>query len=698
MAAPVVAGTATSAATSSYQNSWNVSLPSSIASGDLLLVTLSSTSGSVDFDTPSGWTELLAATHTAGYPRSFQVFARDADGTEGATQTFSFPAGNFLGYAGNALRITGWSGTVGDIDVSSMQTGSGSSIDAPALTTSIDVANRLVLRLLGGSDRTSWTPPSGVTLEANVTSDPTHNCENRSYTDDDASVGAITFSNSGTPSGPLLACTIAVPGDPNVDVAAATVATPVAVPALTLEAISTEISRVATGTPSEGSTTVTPAIPAGWQPGDLALVLVGFHNTGSAVPTSITSGWDEVAVQAISGSRYVAVYRRILEAGDGDPTFGNSGGTTIGAGIVVYRGVDADTPIDVTPVGSTSAAATTWVPTGVTTVTNGAWAISVAGTADNNALGVDATDHNGFTEVAGGTSWDYTTGTDLSTGLAEKTIATAGAVTMCEWRQTVNGSDAWAAISFALRPASVAGSALVPPDTVETPVAVPSPTLTSSSSSSSLTVATPVAVPDPTETASASFTVAAVATPVAVPSPTPLTGTVAAAAAVATPVTVPAPTETATATVPPAVVATPVAVPVAGLVSIPVPSPVPTPVAVPAPTLTATATSSSSVVATPVAVPGPTLTATATLTPTPVPTPVAVPAPGQASLPELVPVPTPVAVPDPVIVALNGIYATFWRIHTARARWGLEGRAARWELEDAAARWDAAPDPMEVLT
>jgi RHS repeat-associated protein len=76
--------------------------------------------------------------------------------------------------------------------------------------------------------------------------------------------------------------------------------------------------------------------------------------------------------------------------------------------------------------------------------------VSVVATSDDNALTIMTA--QGFTGRMTGANYDSTTGGDHSVGLADKLQATAGTATLLAWRQSVNASDRWAGITFALRP------------------------------------------------------------------------------------------------------------------------------------------------------------------------------------------------------------------------------------------------------
>ena len=220
--------------------------------------------------------------------------------------------------------------------------------------------------------------------------------------------------------------------------------------------------------------TVTAAWPSGYSAtaDDVAVVLaVGNHDNASSLAPSDPSGYtlvDTVFRNVAAFDLQVTVWIKKLDGTESAPSTtvpaayaGTSGG--LGLAVAVFRGVDTTTPQDVTAVTSSATATSTWVPTGLTTVTNDAWVLSIVGSDDDNALGLLSGSEQGFTAHMSGSGYDTTVGGDVALGLATKEITTAGAVTCPTWEQTAVASDAWAGITLALRPAvsGTTGSATV---------------------------------------------------------------------------------------------------------------------------------------------------------------------------------------------------------------------------------------------
>ena len=201
--------------------------------------------------------------------------------------------------------------------------------------------------------------------------------------------------------------------------------------------------------------TVTPALPSGWQPDDIAILIVSGRPTNTTEPGT-PAGWTKRSTRLRgvgTNDLRITTYYRVLQSGDGNPGVtipsswsGNGGG--LGAQVAVWRHVDVSNPFDAADVVGDSGAVDQWNAPTISTVTYSTRVVSAVATADDNALTMTTT--NGFTSVMSGTAYDTTTGGDMAVGVAEL-HAWIGAQTMPRWDQTTNGSDAWAGITFALR-------------------------------------------------------------------------------------------------------------------------------------------------------------------------------------------------------------------------------------------------------
>jgi hypothetical protein len=219
------------------------------------------------------------------------------------------------------------------------------------------------------------------------------------------------------------------------------------------------ITFVAAGAQTAGTgASITPAIPAGTAAGDFAVLIVAGRPSDTSEPAA-PAGWTlrSSSLREVGAADLkIMTFYRVLDGADANPTVslpanwqGNARGMS--GQIAVWRGVDTTTPFDVNDVTGDSGAVRDWTPPGITTVTDGAWAVSAVATSDDNALIVNVA--NGFTGRMTGAAYDTTSGGDHAVGLATKPQSSAGLVSMLEWRQNVNHSDSWVSITFALRPA-----------------------------------------------------------------------------------------------------------------------------------------------------------------------------------------------------------------------------------------------------
>jgi len=215
--------------------------------------------------------------------------------------------------------------------------------------------------------------------------------------------------------------------------------------AISLVAVGAQVTTTGTG--------LTPVIPGGAQTNDLMINKITARGGGAHTAT-MPAGWAERAKANSAGDDAILVWWKIHDGSESDPSTTLDGNTGAGwsCAIIVYRGVDTSSPWDQTEVKShTGGTQQTWTPDDITTLTDDAWALSLVMTYDDNAL--DFNTANGHTERMSGASYDSTTGSDWSSGLSDKPVATAGAAGMPTWNQSVNSPDFWVGISMALSPA-----------------------------------------------------------------------------------------------------------------------------------------------------------------------------------------------------------------------------------------------------
>jgi hypothetical protein len=152
MAVPVVETVATSGSSTNV-STCTVTMPSGVASGDLLVVSLSIAANRT-ITAPSGWT-LVYNDLESSAPTRVATYYRVAGSSEPASYDWTVNIGT--NFNASALRISGVNGTT-PIDVSQNDTTASNSISPSVTTTGSD---RLILRIFHmGRDRTFTQPTS----------------------------------------------------------------------------------------------------------------------------------------------------------------------------------------------------------------------------------------------------------------------------------------------------------------------------------------------------------------------------------------------------------------------------------------------------------------------------------------------------------------------------------------------------------
>ena len=150
------------------------------------------------------------------------------------------------------------------------------------------------------------------------------------------------------------------------------------------------ISFVGAGTAvaSAGGSTgsLTPTLPSGWLPGDLALIFCTGRATGYVF--TATGYTQKFAVNhSSSGVNRIVLLYRFLQSGNGNPTVSWTGGAsnaTVLMQIAVFRGVDQSNPFDVTGSASSNASQANIGPiSGIITGQNGKCTIVFGHRADD---------------------------------------------------------------------------------------------------------------------------------------------------------------------------------------------------------------------------------------------------------------------------------------------------------------------------
>jgi hypothetical protein len=184
------------------------------------------------------------------------------------------------------------------------------------------------------------------------------------------------------------------------------------------------------------------------------MVAIAYSRVNSATFTC-SAGWDERYDPGGQTNGSFALYTRVFQAGDGDPTITPSSNETIIAVVISLRNAAASSFFDVAIAGAAFAAPGS--PYDVTigtfnTVTDGALAIYCWGSLDNNLWVYQS---GGGSELV---SKDETAGTDAALCVAAESIPAYGATGDQVARQTAKAGDAGRKLWFAIKPvASAAG-------------------------------------------------------------------------------------------------------------------------------------------------------------------------------------------------------------------------------------------------
>jgi hypothetical protein len=249
--------------------------------------------------------------------------------------------------------------------------------------------------------------------------------------------------------------------------AMAAVAVVVALPASPASASGSITFRgAASAPPTEGTATLTIPKPTGLQEGDLmvAAIVVESGSDIAITPPSTTGAWTPILRTDQSTNVGVGTYMKFATSADVAATsydWGIQGKKKASGGIMAYSGVDADTPLDVTPMAGHGASATSGdmnAPS-LATVTPNARLIVVYGT-KNAAVHSQPTGTAQQFQVSNGNGF-ASSGNDEERPVAGDTGS----------RTSTPSNGEWVAQSIALRPGTE--------DTTPPTVAVGFPTSTS---------------------------------------------------------------------------------------------------------------------------------------------------------------------------------------------------------------------------
>lgn len=418
--------------------------PGGLATNDLLLTHL------VNYNAPTvtvpgaitGFTDVIASYGTAsgGAQQLARLQRRIADGSEGPTYTSTI-TGTSQYNDGAMLRLVESHPTT-PIDGSNSTSGSATNANFPSVTTT--AADCLAIAFVITPGTIPATPPTGwITLDLYGFG---------------GNANAIYYKWMGAAGSSTGTSNLNWTTTGLYNIAVVTIA----------PATQTNPYLIGVGAQVVGTTTATPTYPTGYTAvaDDLAIVHLGetIADTGEfTTPTNWTKAGtqlNEIGAQDIRCS----VYYKKLTASESLPAW--TGDTADGMSVQcqIWRGVDTTTAMDATAVPSESNAAGTFTPTGITTVTNNAVVVACVTTSDDNAINLSTPGNFGL--LYGGVDYDTTTGADHADAAAARTQATAGSVTAPTFNQVLVGTDQWAAVVIALRPASTVQNINVPTATL----------------------------------------------------------------------------------------------------------------------------------------------------------------------------------------------------------------------------------------
>lgn len=182
------------------------------------------------------------------------------------------------------------------------------------------------------------------------------------------------------------------------------------------------------------------------------IVVFAHASDGVISPGIQTSGYTDLLTSHVTdGPGHESGYKVMTSTPDTVVTFAITGGNEFSAGVLqVWRGVDTGTPIDATPTTATGSSGMPDCPS-ITTVTDGALVLAIGFLDDQNAA-ASIGGPSGYGELL---AHDNAANADnASAMIASLEKASAGAENPSAF---TGSSDAWAAVTVALRPAAAAG-------------------------------------------------------------------------------------------------------------------------------------------------------------------------------------------------------------------------------------------------
>ena len=211
-----------------------------------------------------------------------------------------------------------------------------------------------------------------------------------------------------------------------------------------------EPTYVGYGTLASGTGTITPALPAGIQAGDVLLAVFESQG-GQAVSFTNQNGgaWNLLAnpnINTNDNSTRLTVFWSVYNGTQGNPTT-NDPGNHISGFIAAFRGVNTSTPINITSQSTGNSAAVS-LATATTTVAD--TLVVMVGSSDDDADMFGPWANAGLSSVTDRYQASHALGSQGTISMATGIRATAGSYAAST--STLSGSSRWAGMTIALAP------------------------------------------------------------------------------------------------------------------------------------------------------------------------------------------------------------------------------------------------------
>jgi len=214
-------------------------------------------------------------------------------------------------------------------------------------------------------------------------------------------------------------------------------------------------SFIGMGAQGTGAGPLTPAYPGGYTAvandwAEISVTGKASANTAPATPSGFTSlgGGRDATTTCIT-----YIFAKLLTTSEAMPSIAlPTNWSMYTVQVAIRRGTAAPTDLDTALTTQAAASATTWTPTSPVTTQHGSIVVSYVATDFDNAVGTFL-NGNGFDERAGGAAYDVAG--QFSMAMGDRVVRSAGSeIIMPTWEQTVNVSNPWFGVKFAIKDAS----------------------------------------------------------------------------------------------------------------------------------------------------------------------------------------------------------------------------------------------------